>query len=130
ICEDHFVSRERLAIVPLRVFRELERVGEAVGRDVPGCREIGQWFEVEAVSEQARIYLRRDELVLRGDVQRQNEGGRLGLEDDVHDAAATRLLGAGTAPGKGERGRGAADQAGRGERCRRSRGTGYEVTTI
>src|SRR6202022_3262112 len=92
--------------------------------------EIWQRLEVEAVSEQTRIYLRRDQLVLRGDVQRQNEGGRFGLEDDVHDAAATRLLGAGTGPGKGKRRRRAADQAGRGERCRRGRGPGYEVTTI
>ncbi len=67
--------------------KQLEGVGQAVGRDLPGLRHAGHRLQVGAVFQQALVDLaaqRQRRLLL---VERGDEDRRLGLDDRVERAA-------------------------------------------
>ena len=90
--EDDVVGGERLAVMPFHVLLELERVGQAVGRDAPRLGEARHRLEVEIVAQQAFVDLAGDDRGRRRLVDADHQGRRLGRNDDVHRAAALRRL--------------------------------------
>ncbi|KDD95338.1 hypothetical protein L531_1831 [Bordetella bronchiseptica MO275] len=85
--EDDVVGRERLAIVPLDAFLQMEGVAQAVGRGFPGLGQAGLRLEIERIGQQAFIDLAGDELGRPLLVERGDQDRRLGLHDQVERAA-------------------------------------------
>ena len=88
--ELHVGGRERLAVVKLHFFAQLEGDGLAVGRDFPGLGERGLGLEVEAVFEQPVIDLGGDLADGGGSGNVGRQVGRFGLRD-LHQRAAGLL---------------------------------------
>ena len=90
--EDNVLGRHRLAVVEGDAREELERVGEAVRRDLPRLRHARHRLQIGAVFQQAFVDLaaqRQGRLLL---VERRHEDRRFGLDDRV-ERTALRLTG-------------------------------------
>ena len=85
--EDNVLGRHRLAVVEGDAREQLERIGEAVRRNLPRLRHARHGFQIGAVFQQALVNLaakRQRRLLL---VERRHEDRRFGLDDRVERAA-------------------------------------------
>ncbi len=85
--EHHVGGSEGLAVVPFHTVLQLERVGQAVRRDLPRLGQLRARLEVRAVGQQALVDLAGDVLRGRLRVHRADQDRRLGLHDAGQGAA-------------------------------------------
>ncbi|MNJ61044.1 hypothetical protein D3C77_568130 [compost metagenome] len=85
--EHDVFGRERLAVMPLDVVLQVEGVGQAIGRRLPGFGQARLGLQVGVIGQQAFVDLARDEL--RGPllVDGRDDHRRLGLNNHVQGAA-------------------------------------------